>query len=261
MVISTLFFILGFSIVFIVLSIILSTFMFFLSGINTIINYTAGIIVIILGLNIIFNFIPFLNYEKRLHPDRPRGLAGALFTGIAFGAGWTPCIGPILGSILLMAGQDGRLLPAVICLIVYSAGLGLPFLAAAFFWGAFIRRLARLKSIVPLISRISGVFIIGVGIFIFTGRFSALSSFFLRNGYAIASWSKSGGPQARFLPALIFLIIALLPPVLRAIKKRPVFSRGIIVASGIFLALAITQAAGILNCMELLARWFMFIGV
>ncbi|MDR2095669.1 MAG: cytochrome c biogenesis protein CcdA [Treponema sp.] len=261
MLVSTLFFIVGFSIVFIVLSIVLSGFMFFLSGINTIINYAAGIIVIILGLNIMFNFIPFLNYEKRLHPERPHSLTGALLAGIAFGAGWTPCIGPILGSILLMASQDGALLPAIICLIVYSAGLGLPFLAAAFFWGAFIRHLAKLKSILPLISRISGVFIIGIGIFIFTGRFSALNSFFLKSGYALASWSKSGGPHVRFLPALVFLIIALFPPVLRIIKKRPVFSYGIIVFSGLFLILAIAQAANILNCMDLLAGWFMFIGV
>jgi cytochrome c-type biogenesis protein len=261
MVFATLFFILGFSAVFIVLSIILSGFMFFFGGINTIINYAAGIIVIILGFNIIFNFIPFLNYEKRIHPERPHSNAGALLTGFAFGAGWTPCIGPILGSILLMASQDGRLLPAVICLSAYSSGLGLPFLAAAFFWGAFMRRLAKLKSIMPLVSRISGVFIIGIGIFIFTGRFSTLNSFFLKSGYALASWSESGGPQVRFLPALAFLIIALFPPALRLIKKKHIFSRGIIVFSGIFLILALVQAAGILNCMDLLAGWFMFIGV
>jgi cytochrome c-type biogenesis protein len=261
MVFSTLFFILGFSVVFIALSIILSGFMFFLSGINTIINYAAGIIVIILGFNIIFNFIPFLNYEKRLHPERPHSNAGALLTGIAFGAGWTPCIGPILGSILLMARQDGKLLPAIICLIGYSAGLGLPFLAAAFFWGAFIRHLAKLKSIMPLISRISGVFIIGIGIFIFTGRFSTLNSFFLKSGYAIASWSKSGAPQVQFLPALAFLIIALFPLILHLIKGKQIFSRGIIVFSGIFLALAFAQASGILNCMNLLTGWLTFIGI
>jgi cytochrome c-type biogenesis protein len=113
----------------------------------------------------------------------------------------------------------------------------------------------------PLISRISGIFIIGVGIFIFTGRFSTLNSFFLKSGYAIASWSTSGGPQVRFLPALIFLIAAIFPLILHLIKKKQAFSPGIIVFSGIFLALALAQAAGILNCMDLLAGWFTFIGI
>ncbi|MDR2759320.1 MAG: cytochrome c biogenesis protein CcdA, partial [Spirochaetaceae bacterium] len=103
-------FILGFSAVFVVLSILFSGAMLLMGGVSRIINIAAGIIVITLGLNMIFNFLVFLNYEKRFHiAQRPRGLAGGFLAGAAFGAGWTPCVGPILGSILLLAGQDGQM--------------------------------------------------------------------------------------------------------------------------------------------------------
>ncbi|GHV64291.1 hypothetical protein AGMMS49587_16380 [Spirochaetia bacterium] len=129
---GTVSFILGFSAVFIVLSILLSTTLFLLGGISRYITIAAGIIVIILGLNVIFDFLSFLNYEKRFHLNkRPRGIAGTFLAGAAFGAGWTPCVGPILGSILLLAGQSGKTATAALYLAVYSAGLGLPFLLAA----------------------------------------------------------------------------------------------------------------------------------
>jgi cytochrome c-type biogenesis protein len=108
LVLATLCFILGFSTVFIVLSLLFSSFFMFLGNLNSLINIIAGGVIVIFGLNILFNFIPFLNYEKRFHFARgPRNFLGAFTVGLAFGAGWTPCIGPILGSILLMAGQSG----------------------------------------------------------------------------------------------------------------------------------------------------------
>jgi cytochrome c-type biogenesis protein len=101
---GTVSFILGFSTVFVLLSLLSSIFFFFIGGISHYINIAAGIIVIILGLNVIFDFLSFLNYEKRYHSEkRPRGIIGTFLAGLAFGAGWTPCIGPILTGILLMA--------------------------------------------------------------------------------------------------------------------------------------------------------------
>jgi cytochrome c-type biogenesis protein len=168
---ATVSFVLGFSAVFTVLSLLFSGTFFLLGGAARYINLAAGSIVIILGLNVVFDFLKFLNYEKRAHiTGRPRGLPQAFLTGIAFGAGWSPCVGPFLGSILLMAGQTGKTGQAVLCLSAYSAGLGLPFLAAGVFFDRFLKGAAKLRPHLPLIKRIGGLFLVGVGVFILLGR-------------------------------------------------------------------------------------------
>jgi cytochrome c-type biogenesis protein len=262
LILSTLFFILGFSSIFIVLSLLFSGLFMLLGSLSSLINIAAGIIIIIFGLNIMFNFIPFLNYEKRAHlKNNPRNFWGSFTVGLAFGAGWTPCIGPILGSILLLAGQSGELLFSAACLAAYSAGLGLPFLAAAFFWGFLLTYLARLRPLMPVIQTISGLFIIAIGVFMMLGRFKTLNGFLLKTGYSLAAAAQTGGPGAALIPAAVFFIIALIPPLSRLVRKRPVLSRGLCIFSGLFLALALFQAAGLVNTVEILARWFMFIGV
>ena len=164
-------FILGFSAVFIVLSLLFSGTFFLLGGAARYINLAAGIIVIVLGLNVIFDFLKFLNYEKRARiAGRPGGLFRAFLLGLAFGAGWSPCVGPFLGSILLMAGQTGNTGRAALCLSAYSAGLGLPFLAAGIFFDRFLRGAAKLRPRLPLIRRIGGIFLLGIGIYIVLGR-------------------------------------------------------------------------------------------
>jgi cytochrome c-type biogenesis protein len=168
---ATLSFVLGFSAVFIVLSLLFSGTFLLLGGAIRYINLAAGIIVIILGLNVIFDFLKFLNYEKRARlSSRPRGLPQAFLAGIAFGAGWSPCVGPFLGSILLMAGQTGKTAQAALCLSAYTAGLGLPFLAAGIFFDRFIQGAVKLRSRLPLIKRIGGIFLVGMGVFILLGR-------------------------------------------------------------------------------------------
>ncbi|MDR0597664.1 MAG: redoxin domain-containing protein [Treponema sp.] len=164
-------FILGFSAIFIVLSLLFSGTFFLLGGAARYINLAAGIIVIILGLNVIFDFLKFLNYEKRARiAGRSGGLPQAFLMGLAFGAGWSPCVGPFLGSILLMAGQAGNTGRAVLCLSAYSAGLGLPFLAAGVFFDRFLKGAAKLRPRLPLIRRIGGIFLAGIGIFTILGR-------------------------------------------------------------------------------------------
>jgi cytochrome c-type biogenesis protein len=169
-------FILGFSTVFIVLSIVFSVTFNLMSGVSRWINVISGIIVIILGLNIIFNFFSFLNYEKRFHlKNKPRGIVGAFLAGGAFGAGWTPCIGPVLAGILILAASSGGIPRAALYLVFFSAGLGLPFLLASFFFSAFLKVSVKLRKYLPLIQRISGALLILIGILIITGRFRALS--------------------------------------------------------------------------------------
>jgi cytochrome c-type biogenesis protein len=216
----------------------------------------AGIIVIILGLNMIFNFLVFLNYEKRFHsPQRPRGLAGGFLAGAAFGAGWTPCVGPILGSILLLAGQDGQMGRAVLYLGAYSAGLGLPFLAAAFFFDRLLPHIAKLRAHLPLIQRLSGILLIFIGLFILFGRYQALNILLIKSEYTFIDWVRKGGPWVRFVPAFLFFFIAALPLIVHGLRHP---SRRLLVFSGIFMVLAILQALGFLDSAGLLSQWFIY---
>jgi cytochrome c-type biogenesis protein len=251
-------FVLGFSAVFVVLSILFSGTLLLMGGLSRIITAVAGIIVIILGLNKIFNFLRVLNYEKRLYTPRPRGLAGSFLAGAAFGAGWTPCVGPILGSILLMAGQSGQVGRAALYLAAYSAGLGLPFLVAAVFFDRFLPRAAKLRPYLPLIQRLSGLLLLFLGLFILFGRYQALNILLIRSEYTFIDWVQQGGPAVRLVPALLFFLLALLPVVPRIFRKRPLFSRGTGIFSGIFAALAVLQAAGWINTPGLLILWFLY---
>ena len=174
---GTVSFILGFSAVFIALSIVFSATFRFLGNAFRWINWIAGAAVIVLGLNIIFDFLAFLNYEKRFHfARRQRGIIGAFVTGAAFGAGWTPCVGPALAGVLLLASQSGGIPRAALYLACYSAGLGLPFLLASVFFSAFMKASAKLKSRLPLIRKASGVLLVAMGVLIVTGQYQKLSA-------------------------------------------------------------------------------------
>jgi cytochrome c-type biogenesis protein len=280
---STLFFVLGFSLVFIVLSVIVYGFIVFLGGVNRVLNIVAGGLVMLLGVNILFNFIPFLRYDDKsaacetctpkhsvlsakpgslLHPARrPKGFFGCFIVGIAFGAGWTPCVGTFLGSILLMASQSGQMARSAVYLGVYSLGLGVPFIAASFFWGALLEHLYKIRRILPVVRIISGVFLVVIGLLMAFGRFFLLNSFFQKNGYRLAQWAQGGSPGVRLIPALLFLLVAALPFVIRLIKRKKLLAPLPVIFSTVFLFLAITNAAGIINCMDYLSRWFTYSGI
>ena len=192
-------FVLGFSAVFITLGILVSATFSLMGGVMRYINWAAGIIVIVLGLNVMFDFLSFLNYEKRpllgLWQQSLRRLGGipvAFIAGAAFGAGWTPCIGPILMSILLMAGQSGKTATAVLYLAVYSAGLALPFLLAALFFDSFLKHASRLRSRLPLIRRISGILLVIIGTMILFGRYSTLNVLIQKLIFRYTDWARTG---------------------------------------------------------------------
>ena len=177
-------FICGFSVVFIVLSVVFSSTIIFMNGVFRYINLVSGIIVIVLGLNIIFDFLSMLNYEKRVHlKDKPKGIIGAFLAGGAFGAGWIPCVGPVLAGILLLASNSDSIWRSVLYLVFYSAGLGLPFLLASFFFNAFIKISAKLRAHLLLIRRISGALLIVIGVLIVRGYYKTFSNL-------AAQWSE-----------------------------------------------------------------------
>ena len=180
-IVRTVSFISGFTVIFIILSIIVSVTFNLMGGVFRYINIIAGLIVIILGLNILFNFLSFLNFEKRFNlKNKPRGIIGAFLAGGAFGAGWTPCIGPILTGILILAAQSGGIPRAALYLFFFSAGLGLPFLLASIFYNAFLKISAKLRSHLPLIQKISGILLIVLGVLIATGLYQIFSAYAAR---------------------------------------------------------------------------------
>jgi len=206
-------FVLGFSIVFITLGILISATFFLMGGVLIYINMAAGIIIIILGLNIIFDFISFINYEKRpFFQQRMRGPASrkrtvgvltAFIAGAAFAVGWTPCIGPILTSILLMAGHSGSTALAAGYLALYSAGLALPFLLAAVFFDKFLKYGPRFRSVMPLVRRVSGILLIIIGIMILTGHFSALNILIQNQIFVYINWAETQALPFRLLADLL----------------------------------------------------------
>ncbi|GHV75117.1 cytochrome C biogenesis protein CcdA [Spirochaetia bacterium] len=224
LIVDTLFFILGFTLVFVAISLLLYGFIIVIGGFTKTLGIIAGSIVCILGVNFLFNFIPFLKYSREetcdtctpkhsilastdasiLHPaKRPKGILGPFLVGIAFGAGWTPCVGTFLGSILLLAGQSGTMALSALYLAVYSAGLGLPFLLAAFFWGKLLGGIARIKRAMTAIRIISGIFLIAVGLLMIFGRFFYLNAFFQKTGYALSQWTQDKPFVVRWLGNLI----------------------------------------------------------
>jgi len=197
-------FALGFSAVFIALGILVSKTFLLMGGVSVYINRVAGIIVIVLGLNVIFDFIKFVNYEKRPFLQKwmkkgIRGMFAAFLAGAAFGAGWTPCVGPILASVLLMAGQSGKTGTAVFYLAVYSAGLAVPFLLAALFLDFFLKRGSALRKHLPLIRRVSGILLIIIGLMILAGKYSALNILIQEATLSYIYWAEDKALPFRFL--------------------------------------------------------------
>jgi len=187
---ASLCFICGFTIVFVIFSVIVSTTFLFMGGVSKYIQIAAGIIVIILGFNILFDFLVFLNYEKRLKITRkPAGFIGAFLAGTAFGAGWTPCIGPILTGVLFLAGQNGKTGLASLYLAIYSLGLGIPFLLAALFFDRYLVPAKWFRDKLPLIKKISAVALIVIGLLILTGRFSAFNIVLQKWQYQYIFWA------------------------------------------------------------------------
>jgi cytochrome c-type biogenesis protein len=174
----------GFTLVFTALSILLSGAAMLAGGLSRTIMIVAGILVVILGLNLIFDFIKLLDLEARLGKARaPRGYAGALLLGMAFAAGWSPCVGPILASILMLAAQGAagaagssaaNLGRSVLLLAAYSLGLALPFLAASLFLDRLTPLMAWFKRHGRGVRIVSGIFLVALGALMALGKLSLL---------------------------------------------------------------------------------------
>ncbi len=170
-------FVLGFSFVFVSLGLSSSMIGYFLSTYQTYILRIGGVILIVMGLfylNIIK--IPLLDQEKIIHlKEKPIGIFGTFFVGVTFSLGWSPCIGPVLSSILIIASTEESLWRGVYLLSMYSLGLAVPFLISAILFNRLLGLLKRYGYVVKYTVKVMGVLLIAIGFLLITGYFNRAS--------------------------------------------------------------------------------------
>jgi cytochrome c-type biogenesis protein len=178
--IMSLVFVLGFSTVFVTLGAAATLVGYYLQRYKRELATIGGLVVVVLGLHTAgFIKIPWLLYEKRAEVrEKPLGLPGAYIVGLAFGFGWTPCIGPILGGILVYASQQDTVTQGVVLLSFYSAGLGIPFLLASLAVNRFFKASGALKRHMHAVEVVSGVLLIAVGLLLMSNRLELLARWF-----------------------------------------------------------------------------------
>ena len=181
-ILNSLCFILGFSLVFMALGASFSLLGRLLFDYQLILRKVGGVLVILFGLYIAGALkLPFLMRNIRVElKDRPAGYLGAFIIGVTFAAGWTPCVGPILGSILLYASTAKTATTGVVMLGAYSLGLAIPFFLSALALNRFLGVFDRFKRLMPAVSVAGGLFLVVVGTLLLTNYFTLLSTYALR---------------------------------------------------------------------------------
>lgn len=173
-------FVCGFSIIFIALGASVGLIGTTITAHSILLRQIAGGLIIALGIFLIAAYkVPWLNFEKRLTPtvgSNP-GYLRSLLIGAAFALGWTPCIGPILGTILALAWSSQTVGQGAVLLAIYSLGLGIPFILIGLAWGTIMPLWKGVSRHLGTISIVSGILLIIIGILIFTGRLALLSQF------------------------------------------------------------------------------------
>jgi cytochrome c-type biogenesis protein len=265
-------FVAGFTAVFIALGLVFSGASSLLGGLGRTLTIVAGLLVMALGLNTIFDLVKVLNFEARFHPKAAagrtdarspasrRGLAGAFLLGLAFAAGWSPCVGPILASILLFASREGDASRSALLLGAYSLGLALPFLAVGLFFERLTPLMAWFKRHARGVRIASGLVLVILGAAMAAGRLGAVSSIAVRAGLAMKeTLVRSPGP-ARAVGSALWALLAAATLAIPAIGRRRVFTKPRIVFASIFALAAAAEAAGLWSTAALLSEWLLFAG-
>ncbi len=177
---SLILFCLGFSSVFVILGASASFLGNILLQNSEFLRIIAGIIIIIFSLQLIGILnLPYLNFEKRFDAKESRNILFPYVIGLAFGFGWTPCIGPILGSILALASIEETLSRAIMLLILYSLGLAIPFILSGYLIQRFLLFSKNFKKNINLISKIGGITLLATGILILTNQLQAIGFYII----------------------------------------------------------------------------------
>ncbi len=176
-ILSTLAFVLGFSLVFVILGASASKIGLMALKYKDNLSIAGGILIIILGMHMTGFFrIKFLELEKRFQVrEKPIHIFGAFFVGMAFGGGWSPCIGPLLGSILIVAGNQDTVWKGMVLLSIYSAGLALPFILISVFINYMLVFLKKASKIIRYVNIVAGALLVAVGLALATNNMSLLT--------------------------------------------------------------------------------------
>ena len=142
----------------------------------------AGLVIIIFSLQLIgFINISFLNFEKKVYTKRNNNIWFSFIVGMAFAFGWTPCIGPILGSILALASTEETIFKAIILLSFYSLGLAIPFILSGYLMQRFLMFSKNFRKNINLVSKIGGIILLTTGILILTNQLQVLGYYILNS--------------------------------------------------------------------------------
>jgi cytochrome c-type biogenesis protein len=188
-VLSAVAFVLGFTTVFVILGATATVAGQLLVENLPLLSKIAGVIIIIFGLHFLGLInLPILNREARFQTDaRPAGLIGAYIIGLAFAFGWTPCIGPVLGAILAVAAGEDSVRKGVSLLLVYSLGLGIPFILAALAIKPFMRTMQRYRKHLGVVEKVLGAFLVLTGILFLTDSMTLIAGWILQTFPGLAT--------------------------------------------------------------------------
>lgn len=188
-VLASLAFVCGFTVVFVALGATASIIGQSLARHFSTLSVIAGALIIIMGLHFMGLFrISLLYREARVDVQRkPAGLPGAFVMGLAFAFGWTPCVGPVLAAILFMAGSEDTAIQSMTLLAAYSMGIGIPFVAAAFFASRFIGWANRFKKHMGKVEKLMGALLVITGVLFMTGQMSRIAQWLLEMFPAFAT--------------------------------------------------------------------------
>lgn len=291
----------GFTLAFTLLGVIFSGSAMFVGGnkASQYIGILGGIVILILGINMLFDFLKFLSADSRLIAKftgtKTKGLSGSFVLGLAFAAGWSPCIGPILASILLMASREGNIGKAVALLLSYSLGFALPFLVSGLFFEKLKPLLSFLTKKGKTVRTISGIVLIIVGLAMALGSLGSFNALAVQLGYGIEDFILSSPFAASLIGAGFWLLLAalILVPLFRK-NTTPTASESLrpsksltysenqvpsnkqpssitqntfrkkwirIILSIATIALAGAELTGIISVLNLISRWLSFSGI
>ena len=178
---AALLFVLGFTTVFVALGASASAVGAVLHAYSDVLGKIAGVVIVVMGLHFLgLTPIAWLMREKRVQVAKPVGLWGAYVMGLAFAFGWTPCIGPVLGTILAIAGSEGSVGQGAGLLAIYSLGLGIPFIVAALAVEPFAAFLARFRTHLGTVEKVMGGLLVVAGIAFFSGWITDFGSWLIQ---------------------------------------------------------------------------------
>lgn len=180
-------FVLGFSLVFMTMGIVATTAGAAVARSLPWVNRAGGVVMMLFGLYLLGLLrLPALAGEFRVRLEsRPTGALGSLVVGMAFGAGWTPCIGPILGSILLYSSLETTMTQGMLLLGTYALGLGIPFVGASVGLNWFLAGSRKARAWIVPLQRIAGTLLVVIGLLMVTGRFASMTAFLAGMGQLI----------------------------------------------------------------------------